>query len=91
MRQAEDVNYHCELLMHPVRPNGAYMFAANDLLELHRWIEDQASLARLAVSSEVQAMHLELESLYRSQLICEIASARLSRYNVPAGDLKLAA
>lgn len=68
-----------------------WMFADYDNSHLQSLIEDQASLARIAVSPEVRAMHLELEALYRSQLICALSSEKLGAFALGPADLKLAA
>lgn len=62
------------------------MFEAYDVSALQRLVDDQASLARIAVSPDVREMHLELAALYRSQLACAVAANRLN-----FSDLRLAA
>ncbi len=67
------------------------MFAEYDARQLEKLVADQASLARLALSPDVRAMHLELEALYRSQLVCALTSAQLYGYSMDVAGLQLAA
>ena len=66
------------------------MFGDLDIPQLEQLIKDQSALARIAVSPDVQAMHRELEALYRSQLACTLASEKLG-IGALSTNLKLAA
>ncbi len=54
------------------------MFTDVDTSQIERWIEDQTRLAAFAKADEIRAMHLELAALYRSQLVCILASQQLN-------------
>ena len=57
------------------------MWNGFDRQQLERWTDDQVRLAALATSDEVHAMHLELAALYRSQLVCLLASDFLTSHH----------